>query len=93
MEKLKIILSTMRENRRYLLMKAERKKVERSLLRFLGELGWAKANPIFVPAENHIILSISHIMLDDVRAGLELSGIRVIGVSGTINKLKEKFLR
>ena len=93
MEKLKILPSTMRENRRYLLLKADSKKVEKALMKFVGELGWAKANPIFVPADRHLILSISHLMLDDVRSGLELSGIKVLGVSGTIDSLKSKFLK
>ena len=81
----------MRENKRYLLVKAPQKKIEKALMRFIGELGWAKANPMFISSESQMIVSINHHSLDDVRAGLELSGIHCLGVSGTINKLKEKF--
>ena len=93
MERLKIIPSTMRENKRYILVKAPQKKIEKALMRFLGELGWAKANPMLISSGSQMILSINHDSLDDVRAGLELSGVHCIGVSGTIKKLKENFLK
>ena len=90
-KKLKMLPSTMRERKRYLLLKTDEAKVEKAILRFVGELGYAKANPQFINKGGYLILSISHLMLDEVRASLSLSNIKVFGVSGTIEALMEKF--
>lgn len=99
MQKLKILPPTMRENKRYLLLKTvDKKKVEKSILNFIGALGWAKTSPHFiedktVEAKGLIILSINHDHLDEIRTALELSGIHCLRVSGTIKTLKAKFLK
>ncbi len=102
-KKMKIIPPTMRERKRYLLMKDSRsgmqdrrpagglqKKVEKAILRFVGELGYAKANPMFIHKGNYLILSINHDLLDEIRTSLSLSNIQVLRVSGTIEALMEK---
>lgn len=87
--KLRVIPATMRENRRYLLLnKNDKKKVEKAVLDFIGQLGWAKAGPQFIESKKGLILSINAKTLDEVRASLELANIHVVKVSGTINKLK-----
>jgi len=90
-KKMKIIPSSMRERKRYLIIKSDQKKAEKAILKFIGELGYAKANPQFIHKDNHTILSISHDMLDEVRTSLALSNIEVLRVSGTIEALMEKF--
>jgi len=91
-KKMKIIPPTMRERKRYLLLKkTNEKKVEKAILRYVGELGYAKANPQFISKQTYLILSISHDMLNDIRTSLALSNINVLGVSGTIEALMEKF--
>ena len=90
-KKMKITPPTMRERKRYLLLKADEKKVERAILKFVGTLGYAKANPQFIRKPGYLILSINHDMLDQIRSSLALSNIRVLGVSGTIDALMEKF--
>lgn len=90
-KKMKMLPPTMRERRRYLLLKSQQKKVENAILKYIGELGYAKANPMFIQKGNYLILSISHDQLNDVRAGLALASIECLGVSGTIEALMEKF--
>lgn len=93
MGKMKIIPATMRENRRYLLLNTKDKsKIQKAMMRFIGELGWAKAGPQFIESGGQVLLSINARSLDECRAALNLANIKVVGVSGTINKLKEKFL-
>lgn len=92
-KKLKILPPTLRGNKRYLLVKSPQTKVEKTLMKFYGEWGWAKASPQFIKANTHLIISIERVFLDPTRIALDLSNIKVLGISGTINKLKSKFLR
>ena len=89
-KKMKMIPPTMRERKRYFLMKAEEKKAEKAILKFIGELGYAEANPMFIRKSGFLILSVNHHMIDKIRASLALSKINVIRVSGTIEALMEK---
>lgn len=94
--KLKIKPSA-KTKRRYLLLKAESKKeVEKTILDYIGILGWSKASPIFVSpfknrVENKIILSVDRKELTNIRAAFELSksGIKIEKVSGTIAGLQK----
>lgn len=83
--------STQRINRRYLLIEAESKEiVEKTILDYIGILGYSKAGVNFVNEfENKIILSVTRESLNEVRASFELSKekIKVILVSGTIKGL------
>lgn len=92
-KKLKVLPPTSRENKRYLLVQASQKDVEKTLLKFYGEWGWAKAGPLFIKAKTHLIISVERTFLEPTRTGLGLANISVLGVSGTINKLKSKFLK
>lgn len=90
-KKMKMIPPTMRDRKRYFLLKMiPEKKVEKAILKFVGELGYAEANPMFVRKSGFLILSINHHMMDKIRTSLALSGINVIRVSGTIEALMEK---
>ena len=90
-KKMKMIPPTMREKKRYFLLKEiNEKKIEKAILKFVGELGYAEANPQFVHKQPYLILSVNHFMLDKIRTSLALSGISVIRVSGTIEALMEK---
>ena len=88
---MKSLLPSLKQNKRYLLIEAgKKKKAERALKEFLGIFGLAKANPQFIDSDKHTIISINHTSLDEVRTALELSSIKCLRVSGTINKLKKK---
>ncbi len=81
-----------RIKRRYLLIEGSKENIEKAVLDYLGALGWAKASPVFVKSEmkNNIILAVSRSEVDSIRAAFESSssGIRVVGISGTLKGLK-----
>ncbi|MFA6023405.1 MAG: hypothetical protein WC781_04940 [Candidatus Pacearchaeota archaeon] len=89
--KLKALKPSMRENKRYLMLRGnfERKDVEKAILNYVGMLGYSKASPIFI---TNNILAVNREEVDKVRASFAMSGkeIKVIRVSGTIKKLREK---
>ena len=80
-------------NRRYLLLEAtSRKEIETAILDYIGILGWAKAAPLFVEANQgreKFILAIDRKLLNEVRAAFELSSsvIKLKRVSGTLKGL------
>lgn len=90
-KKLKVLPPTSRENKRYLLVNASKKDIEKALIKFYGEWGWAKAGPIFIKEKTYMILSVERTFLDPTRTALDLANISILGASGTINKLKQKF--
>ena len=105
-KKLKMMPS-LKEKRHYLLIKISanakeaKKLAENALMRFLGILGYAKAGPKIISVSekkdfSYIILSITTKYVDSAKASIALIkefSPRCIGVSGTIKKLKEKFLK
>lgn len=86
----------MRENRRYLLISGEGnldKIFEQALLNFLGELGFAQANPILIKRlKDSIIVSVKREHVAQVRAAVCLSkhSLMVKNVSGTLKGLMRK---
>ena len=82
-----------RIKRRYLLISAESKdQVEKTILDYVGILGYARANPFFVKVEKgNIILAVERSSLDEVRAAFEISkeNIKVLKVSGTLKGLEK----
>ena len=90
-KKLKMIPSTMREGNRYLLLKSDQSKVEKAILKYVGELGYAKAGPQFIRKGSYLILRISHDQMNDIRSALAFANIACLGTSGTIEALMEKF--
>ena len=78
---------------RYLLLQAKSKKeIEKTILDYIGILGWAKASPTFIETKTKkIILSINRKSITNVRAAFEISPakIKVIKVSGTLKGLKK----
>lgn len=75
-----------RENKRYFLVDADREKVEKAILDYVGILGWAKACPMFVSGN---VVAVNRQEVDKVKAGLLLAGIQVKRVSGTLKGLKK----
>jgi len=81
---------SMRDSKRYLLVKGRKEDIEKSIMDYIGILGWAKASPVFLEKDNNLILCINRGELNNVRAGFELSesNIEVRKVSGTIKGLE-----
>lgn len=77
----------------YLLLEAKsRTDVEKSILDYIGILGWAKASPVFLEGgkkEGRIILSLDRGEINNARAAFEASPMRIkiIRASGTIKGL------
>lgn len=89
------IKSSAKIKRRYILIQGEKSEVEKTILDYLGILGWAKASPVFVDtlkATEKIILSIDRKALADVRAAFEVSDTKakILRVSGTLKGLRKK---
>jgi len=81
-------------HRRYLLIEGSDKNIiEKTILDYIGILGWAKSNPIFVQDndlnEKGIVLAVDRKSLDDIRAAFEISNekIKILRVSGTLKGL------
>ena len=79
-----------RMNRRYLLIKGKKEDIEKTILDYIGILGWAKAVPEFVRDEKGIVLAVTRESLTNIRAAFEISktGIEIIRVSGTLKGLR-----
>ncbi len=79
-----------RLKRRYLLVEGTRERLEKSILEYLGILGWARAAPFFKEAgAGEWIVAVNREELVHVRAAFALSEskIDVKRVSGTLKGL------
>ena len=73
--------------RRYLLIKGDRKEIEKIILDYLCILGWAKTNPEFVKQSGkNWILAIDRKSLEGVKAAFAVNSdkLEVLKVSGTL---------
>ncbi|MFA5992113.1 MAG: Rpp14/Pop5 family protein [Candidatus Pacearchaeota archaeon] len=90
---LKPLKPSMKENKRYLLLKGNftKKDVEEAILKFIGVLGYAKAAPVWI---TNNILAVNREYVNQVRGSFILvnsgKSIEVVRVSGTLKKLREK---
>ena len=90
---MKPLKPSMREKKRYLLVKGEnlKKNVEKAILSFIGELGMSKTSPKWIKiGKNSGILSINRKSLDHVRASFAVYSekISVDKVSWSLKGLK-----
>ena len=92
--KLKSLKPSMKDNKRYLLLKGSftKKDVEEVILRFIGVLGYAKAAPVWI---NSNILAVNRESLNNIRASFAASNksLEVVKVSGTLKKLRGNTLQ
>lgn len=89
---MKSLRPSMRERKRYLLIKAKNpvENIEKSLFEFLGVLGVSKTGVNFIKSNNSsAIISVNREMLNEVRAGFCVFKERIIveRVSGTLRGL------
>ena len=83
---------SMRENKRYLLVKGEnlRTNIEKAILEFIGVLGMSKAGLSYIQVnKNSAIISVNRGAVNNVRASLCVwpSKITVEKISGTLKGL------
>ncbi|MEM3074558.1 MAG: hypothetical protein QW727_01295 [Candidatus Pacearchaeota archaeon] len=86
---MKPLKPSMREKKRYLLIKGHKnkKEVEEAIMNYVGILGYAKASPMWI---SNNILAINTSELNNIRGSFVLSkGIYVTKVSGTLKGLKK----
>lgn len=86
------INSALRLKRRYLLIKSSKENVERAILDYIGILGWAKANPVFVKQDREeCVLAVTRESINDIRASfaVDAGDIEVLRVSGTLKGLEK----
>ncbi len=101
MRKMKLkLLPSLKEKKRYLvlLIRARtedraKKAIDKALLDFLGILGYAQTGPLIIETGKkepflYSILSINRSCVDKVKAAFSLTGIRCIGVSGSLRKVR-----
>ncbi|MGC9309567.1 MAG: hypothetical protein ACP5D2_02630 [Candidatus Nanoarchaeia archaeon] len=88
MEKSSKLKPSQRDKRRYLVINAKNEDIEQAILRYIGELGFAKADYRMVKKGKKTIGSCLASKLDDVRAALSLADISIEKVSGTLKGLK-----
>ena len=102
---MKVILPTLKERNRYLVYEIKgnknfteiKKELKKSMLQFLGEFEYAKANILILDdfKKNKGIIKLSHKYVDKVKVALMLIKsftVETKGVSGTLKKARIKFI-
>lgn len=87
---MKLLKPSMRENKRYILLKGDftKKEVEDAIMKYVGILGYSRAVPRWIEKN---ILAINRSEINNIRASFVLTkNISVKKVSGTLKSLKEK---
>lgn len=90
---MKPLKPTMREKKRYLLVKGYTEDIEKAILDFIGVLGMSKAGLSFIKKDtNSAIISINRESINEIRASLCVwpDKISVEKVSGTLKGLRNK---
>jgi RNase P/RNase MRP subunit POP5 len=90
---MKSLRPTLREKKRYLLVKGNPNDIEKAILDFIGILGMSKAALAFIKKEkDSAIISINRQMLNEVRASLVVwpEKLEVTKVSGTLKGLRRR---
>ena len=78
--------------KRYLLFNINSKQeIEKTILDYIGILGYAKASPSFIKNKDKTILAINRSSINEVRAAIELSNskIKILKISGTLKGLEK----
>ncbi|RMD46214.1 hypothetical protein D6829_00075 [Candidatus Pacearchaeota archaeon] len=84
---------SIRDRRRYFLVKAKDDEIKKAILDYIGVLGFAKSAYMGVKTnkfKGFFVGSCLAKSLEDVRAALALKGINIEKVSGTIKGLERK---
>ncbi len=92
---MKSLKPSMRENKRYLLVKGKdlKENVEKAILEFIGVLGMSKVGLGWIKTDtNSVVISVNREMVDSVRASFCVwpEKILVEKISGTLKGLGQK---
>lgn len=91
---MKALKPSMRENKRYLLVKGKdlKKNIEKAILDFIGTLGMSKVSLAFIKTtKDSAVISVNRESVDSVRASLCVFPEKIIveKVSGTLKSLNK----
>ena len=78
---------SLRENKRYLKIKADKADIEKAILDFIGIFGYSKAGIVFIKPG---IFAVNRESLNHVKASLAFAGIKIYKISGTLKGLGKK---
>ena len=85
---------TAKDKRRYLLIsETDNKKIENAILKYLGELGFAKSRYMRISGEQpkgKVVGSCVRKELENIRAALTMANIKIEKVSNTIKALSKE---
>jgi RNase P/RNase MRP subunit POP5 len=87
--KLKLKVSAKDKRRYFYMNSSDKKKIEKSILDYIGILGFSKSAFMFVEIDGKLIGSCLRESLEDVRASLAFAKIKIQKVSGTIKGLTD----
>jgi len=95
---MKKLLPSQHEKKRYLLIETNEssKMLDNAMLKFLGELGYAKASPLVIEKKDkYVVLAVNRKYVDDVITAFILSGrnVKIRLKSGTLKRIKEFLAR
>ena len=88
------ILPSLKEKKRYIafesINKFNKKELDQTILRLIGEIDYAKAGyKLVITKDNKGIIQVTNKFLDKTKAALGLAKIKTLYVSGLINKAKK----
>ncbi len=89
---MKSLKPTMRENKRYLIVKGKIADIERAILDFIGVLGMSRASLVWIKrGKDSAVIAVNRGSVDHVRASFAAwpEDIRVLRVSGTLKGLRK----
>lgn len=90
---MKSLKPTMKENKRYLLVKGKVKDIEKAILNFIGILGMSKTGLSWIKSDSDsAIICVNRESVNSVRASLVIwpEKMEVLKVSGTLRGLGRK---
>jgi RNase P/RNase MRP subunit POP5 len=84
--------SSARTSNRYLLLKGNKVEIEKAILDYVGILGWARANPVWVYKTKGKVMAVNRKEIDNIKAAFAVcvDKIEVLNVSGTLKGLFNK---
>ncbi len=83
------LIPSQRDNRRYFLCNSsDKEKIEKAILEYIGVLGYAQSNFMFLDIKGKLVCSCKRESLEKIRASLAWKAIKIQKVSGTIKSLE-----
>lgn len=95
------LMPSLRENKRYMALlvkpgsdESVKKKIDKSILDFLGEFGYAESAPSIIKTgktkkgKHYVVLSINRSSVEKIKSAFLMKNMKCMGVSGTIKGVR-----